>query len=268
MREARSLVSLGLAGLVTFAALSAGCSDGSAPDATTGTRVTLSLTVAAVPKTFTTKLGWDVTLTRALLATGAFYFFDGETLFARAPQPARRGPIELPWGIRPAYAHPGHYVPGNAKGEMLRGSSVDLLGPDTRLGDGTGVSGPFRSATFSFGSPVEGPLTADLGGHLIVLEGTAKKGAETRAFRAGVDATDVLDGKKRPQIEGCPFKEAHVRSNGDVKLTVAVPAFFDQVELELLPKGDTSTKLVDVPQSQLVRSVRGADRYRFVWTAK
>jgi hypothetical protein len=264
MRDSSSTVSLGL---VTLLAL-AGCGDGTTPDATTGTRVTLSVTVAAVPKTFTTKLGWDVTLTRALLATGALYFFDGETLFARAPVPARRGPLELLWGIRPAYAHPGHYVPGNAKGEMLRGSSVDLLGPDTRLGDGTGVSGPFRSATFSFGSPVEGPVAAELGGHVIVLEGTAKKGAETRAFRAEVDAADVLNGKKRPQIDGCPFQTADVRSDGNVKVTIAVPAFFDQVELEILPKGETPTKLVDVTQSQLVRSIRGADRYRFVWTAK
>lgn len=245
-----------------------GCGDASTPDATTGKRVTFTMTVAPVKKTFTTKVGWEVTLTKAIVATGAFYFFDGDTLFASAPWRPVLSPLQLLWRVETAHAHPGHYVPGNAKGEMLTATSVDLLAADGRLGDGQGVSGPFRSATFTFGSPPAGPLAGELAGNVIVLEGSAKKGAEARTFRAEVKADELVDAKSKPQIEGCPFTEADVQSEGNVVVTIDADAWLDQVEFELLPKDTNPAKLVDVTQSQLTRSIRGGDRYRFAFTAK
>lgn len=255
---------------IALAASLGGCSDGATTDATTGKRITFTMTVSPVKKTFTTKVGWDVTLTKAMIATGAFYFFDGDTLFASTAPRFRPvlSPLELLLRPAIAHAHPGHYVPGNAKGEMLTATSVDLLAGDARLGDGQGVSGSFRSATFTFGAPPAGPLAGELGGNVIVLEGTAKKGTEERTFRAEVKADELTDAKNKPQIEGCPFTEADVQGNGNVAVTIDADAWLDQVEFELLPKDGAPAKLVDVTQSELTRSIRGGDRYRFSFAPK
>ncbi len=258
-----------LAALAALALAASGCGD-AAPDTTTGRRVALEVRVVGAPKTFVTKQGWEVSLTKALIATGPLYFFDGETLFAGATARARPPSVDpLAWllGERVAHAHPGHYVAGAARGELLPASSVDLLAADTPLGEGRGLSGLVRSATMSFASPPSGPLAGELGGHVIVLEGTAKKGGEARAFRAEVDAADLLDASGRLQIEGCPFKEVDLQSDGRVTLSVQIAAWFAEVELELVPPGPAS-KLADVPRAELVRSIKGADRYRFAFEPK
>lgn len=260
-----AVVSFVLAAFVASAGVA--CNDAGGGDTTTGTRVGFAVEVAPVARTFTTKIGWEVTLTKALVATGALYFFDGETLFARHAPRAR--PLDLFLGIRAAHAHPGHYVPGNAMGEMLTPSSVDLLAASaTTIGNGQGVSGAFRSGTFTFGAPPAGPLAADMGGKVIVLEGTAKKGPESRTFRAEVAAEELLDQKGKPDVEGCPFSAGDVAGDGTVTVTVDADAWLDQVEFELLPKDAAPAKLVDVTQSELTRSVRGGDRYRFSFRAK
>jgi hypothetical protein len=250
--------------LATFALA---CGDGTSSDTTSGKRITFDVRVAQAPKTFTSKQGWEVSLTKAQLSTGALYFYDGEILFSFAPK-SRLSPLDVLLGSKVAYAHPGHYVPGESKGQFLTPSSVDLLSPGNALGTGEGVSGVVRSATFSFGSPPAGPLASALGSHLVVLEGTGKKGAETRSFVAEIGAVDLLDSKGKPQIEGCPFTEANAQGDGKVTLTVDVPAWFDQVELELLPATPAPAKMADVPKAQLVRSMKGADRYRFAFTPR
>lgn len=247
--------------------LAFGCGDSTSSDTTTGKRVTFDVRVAQAPSTFTSKQGWEITLTKAQLSTGAFYFFDGEILFSYAPK-RRLSPLDLLLGTKVAYAHPGHYVPGETKGEFLSSTSVDLLASGSVLGKGQGVSGPVRSATFTFGAPPQGPFAASLGGHLVVLEGTGKKGAETRSFVAEIDQADLLDTKGKPQIEGCPYTEADVQSDGTVTLTVDVAAWFDQLELELVPTTPSPAKVADVAKAELVRSMKGGDRYRFAFSAK
>lgn len=263
---------LGLAAVlssVSVCLFALGCGDSTSSDTTTGKRVTFDVKVAQAPKAFTSKQGWEITLTKAQLSTGAFYFFDGEIIFSQAPK-KRLSPLDLLLGTKVAYAHPGHYVPGEAKGEFLTATSVDLLAAGNVLGTGQGVSGLVRSATFTFGAPPQGPFAASLGGHLVVLEGTGKKGAETRTFVAELDQADLLDTKGKPQIEGCPYTETDVQSDGSVTLTVDVAAWFDQLELDLLPATPSPAKINDVAvaKSELVRSVKGGDRYRFAFTAK
>ena len=104
----------------------------------------------------------------------------------------------------------------------------------------------------------------------MVIEGTGKKGAETRSFVAEIDQADLLDTKGKPQIEGCPYTETDVESDGTVTLTVDVAAWFDQLELDLLPATPSPAKVTDVAvaKSELVRSIKGGDRYRFAFTAK
>lgn len=238
---------------------------------TTGRRIALDVEIAASPesKAFTNAKGWSVTLTKAAVATGAFYFYDGETMFAGASPrlPPRRGGGGL---VRSAFAHPGHYVPGNAKGEMLTASSADLLAGGA-LGRGDGVTGAVRSATFGFGAPAVGPLAAELGSSVIVLEGTAKKDAATRVFRAEIAPDELKDAKGVPQIEGCPFEIADMQGDGTVKITVKLTTWLDQVAFDDVPEGADGAPAPlgeGLARNQLVRGVKGALGYTFAYAPR
>ena len=68
--------------------LAAGCGSQS----TTGKTVTLHTrldTDLAADHTFTTDVGWTVTVKTLLAASGAFYYFDGEPAFTMAPRRSR-----------------------------------------------------------------------------------------------------------------------------------------------------------------------------------
>ena len=124
MKTLLRFVTSSMLATVVFAVSTApiGCND--EDSGTTGRRIALDVGRASPDsKQFTNAKGWNVTITKAAVSTGAFYFYDGETLFAGAVP--RRGRSE-PWSfVKSAFAHPGHYVPGNAKGEMLTASSAD-----------------------------------------------------------------------------------------------------------------------------------------------
>jgi hypothetical protein len=239
--------------LFVLGALVVSCSDG---DSTTGKRIVLDVRVAASPESrdFTNAMGWNVRITKAAIATGAFYYFDGETLYAR------RGFF----GIKTAAAHPGHYVPGNAKGEMLSSTSVDLLAGAT-IGSGAGVSGPVRSATFSFDTPAKGPFAAELGANVAIVEGTATKGAETRTFRAELGADEVKDPKGRTIVEGCPFVAADMQHDGVVSVAVKLSLWFDQIDFRSSP----ATGLLEgSAKNQLARSAKGSLAYVFAYAPR
>ncbi len=193
---------------------------------TTGKRVRFDVVAVGSPGArapFTNALGWNVTLSKALLATGGMTFYDGATIFSR------RAPL-LVLG-RTAYAHPGHYVAGEAKGAMLVASSLDLRADSSVvLGAGEGISGVVRSATFAFGAQPGGAFAGELAGSAVVLEGTATKGAEPRPFRVTFAANELSGAKGKPEVEGCAFAETDVQSDGRVTLTVRVEAWLDQVD--------------------------------------
>ncbi|MBX3209419.1 MAG: hypothetical protein KF764_30580 [Labilithrix sp.] len=244
---------------------------------TTGRRIALDVEIAASPesKQFTNAKGWTISITKAAIATGAFYFYDGETLFAgRSPGASPRAPGSFPRApggfVRSAFAHPGHYVPGNAKGELLVASSADLLAGGL-LGHGDGVTGLVRSATFGFGAPASGPLAAELGASVIVLEGSATKGAATRVFRAEIAPDEVKDTKGVMQIEGCPFASTDMESDGKVTITVKLPMWFDQVELDGAPESpDGKPALLPdgLARNQLVRGAKVGLAYTFAYVPR
>ncbi len=139
----------------------------SADDTTSGKRVVLRTRIelsSPSAVSFENGLGWHVTLERALIATGKLGYFDGvPPLAQRGPAPSLGGQPLRPvlgelFGLGLAWAHPGHYQAGNALGEMLEPWSIDLLDGESELGDGDGVTGTYRSARFSFGSPARGPF--------------------------------------------------------------------------------------------------------------
>jgi hypothetical protein len=263
MKHARILITGAFAGAAAFLVAglpSLGC--GSDGDTTTGRRVTLAGRAASDSTAeFTNAQGWTVTLSQVAVSTGPLYYFDGETIFgttARAP----RGLDAL--FVRAAFAHPGHYVPGNAKGEMLTPTSFDLAKGPADLGMGQGVSGPFRSATFAFQAPPQGALATELGGAVAKLAGTATKGGESRAFTAAVAPEEVKGADGTTSIAGCPFKEADVQANGTVTLTVRLTQWFDQVDFTTLaPGAPAELPQGSLPRNQLTRGMKAASAYSF-----
>src|SRR5690606_34403360 len=131
------------------------------------------------------------------------------------------------------------------------------------------VSGPVRSATFSFEAPAQGPLAAELGDNVIVVVATGTKGAETRRIRAEIKADEVRDGRGATQIEGCPFVEADMQSDGVVSIAVKLSLWFDQVELGAVPAsldGEPVLLTDGLARNQLVRGVKAGVGYVFSYS--
>lgn len=257
-------LSCGFAVLVTTgafgAALEACSSEGSS--GTTGRRVALSTVVApgeGAEAPFTNALGWTITLSKAIVSVGPLYYFDGEPIFSRAFDPLRALTPKRAW------AHPGHYVPGDARGEMTVPSSVDLLAGSTTLAAGEGVSGVVRSARFTFGVPPTGPHAGALAGHVVVIAGEAKNASTTVRFTATADEADVADSTGAPIVEGCVFREADVQADGTVTLTIEPKVWLDQVDFAGLPEG-AETALDGVARDGFVRGLKKGTAYGFAYS--
>lgn len=213
---------------------------------TTGERVKLATRVVAddgVLSPFTNAYGWSVKLSKVAVSLGAAYYFDGAPIFSAGASPPRSRPrFGHFFAVRAAHAHPGHYVPGNALGQMLTPSSADLaLGP-ADLADGEGTTGTFRSGRLVFGDPPVGPAAATLGASVVVLEGEAKKGALVRVFRASGSAADAADSYGEPRLEGCVFTgEPEILADGVVTIHVRPSVWLDQADFEpIAESGDSA----------------------------
>jgi hypothetical protein len=156
--------------LLASASLLASCGP---TETTTGKRVSLRVVAEAQKGPFTTSEGWTVTLSSAQLSVGPQYYYDGATIFSqRSPSwPSRLYDVLVP----SAYAHPGHYVAGNARGEMLTPTSLDLVSGGGALGTGAGTTGIVRSGTFSFQAPAQGPFASALGPNVLAVAGTDRR---------------------------------------------------------------------------------------------
>jgi hypothetical protein len=216
---------------------------------TSGRRVALETRVelASNATSFTTLRGWDVTLTQAVISTGPFYYFDGAPpLVQLGPVPARPAVLDL-LGLHQAFAHPGHYLAGDALGQMLEPWSIDLLAGAADLPTGEGVTGVYRSASFSYTSPPVGPVAAALETHAAIAEGVAEReGASPLRFRATADLADVQRSAANGYVDGCEFEALDVAEGGRVTVLVNPKIWFDLVDFAELepPVGDA---LVDFP---------------------
>lgn len=233
-----ALVSAGWLGLAL-------CVEACGADEAAGRRVALSTRLEAVAgaESFTTAVGWDVTLSRALISTGPFYYFDGAPPVVQSSRQRARerwGTVRAALGLRDAWAHPGHYHAGDALGQMLQPWSVDLLAGAADLPAGDGVTGPYRSASFSFTAPPEGPIAADLNGHAVIVEGTAsREGTPPLRFVATADLVDIERSAANGYVDGCRFDELDVSGDGRVTVQVTPKIWFDLVDFsELVPVGD------------------------------
>ncbi len=260
----RTFLTLTLTALALLAP--SACDDGSS--GTSGRRITFRTELrgeSGEGHSFVNSAGWTVTLDRALVSTGGFTYFDGAVVLSRgAPSKTRHHATWL--GVSRAFAHPGHYLAGEARGEFLGSASADLLGVAVSLGETIGVSGFLRSATFRFKTPAEGAFAADLGEHVATLGGSAVRGAETRAFFANIDEREVLDPENRPSVEGCPFTEIDAQTDGLVSVVIDLRVWFDQVEFGVLPGGAAAEMPADsVARRELTRGMKVGRAYAFTY---
>lgn len=246
--------------------------DEDATNDTSQKRISLTVSAASPPEaraTFTNAYQWAITLSKAELALGAIYFFDGEPIFSqRAPTPGARTPRQrvARLFLGTAHAHPGHYIAGNAVGQMLTLSSFSLLGDTTVLGAGDGVTGSFRSARVTFPESVGGPSAAVLGDKIALFEGVARKGGTSVGFRVSAARGDLLDADGQARVEGTTIAPAtNVAANAAITLVIDPRQFFDQCEFDGLPEGETPTDLpTDSDASRnFVRGVKSGPAYVF-----
>lgn len=265
-----ALVSVAL--LLSGAAASLAACDEDATNDTSQKRITLTVSASAPAEartTFTNSYQWAITLSKAELAIGAVYFFDGEPIFSqRAPTRTPRERLANLF-IGTAHAHPGHYIPGNAVGQMLTPSSLSLLGDGATLGTGDGVTGLFRSARVTFPETVAGPEAPVLGDKIALFEGVARKGGKNVGFRLTAARSELLDADGEARVEGTTISPA-TSVAGDAKLTLVIDPrkFFDQSEFDGLPEGETP---VDLPKDSdasrnFVRGVKSGPAYVFTLT--
>jgi hypothetical protein len=211
-------------------------------DDTGGERIVLHTRVQLDPAAqagFDNGLGWHVTLDKLVITVGPFYYFDGAppiVQLERRESPSRWAARWL--GLGTAFAHPGHYEPGNALGEMLDTTSVDLLAGPIDLPDGQGVTGTYRSARFAFPETASGPFAGELSTRVALVEGTAEKaGEETRVFRAVGTYAEIAKSESNAQIDGCEFVEKVVEADGTVTLTVRPSYWFNIVDFSQTDPG-------------------------------
>jgi hypothetical protein len=236
-------LAVSVAGL--FFSMVAGCGSDSS-GSTSGKRIVLHTTVTAEPATFatlTTGFGWDVTLTRAAVATSAFYYFDGPppTALNRPHRPTLRQRLES-FVIGTAWAHPGHYQAGTALGEAIfpHAETLDLFGSlPLELPDGDGVTGTYRSARLVL--PSEAPSGATLAGHIAVAEGSAQKhdGSSDGPihFRLIADYADVSESVNHGAVDGCVLDETAVDDDGTITVEVKPTIWLNLVDFSKLDPG-------------------------------
>ena len=244
---------------------------------TSGDRVVLDTRVELAPnaQSFTTAMGWDVTLSRILISTGPFYYFDGAPPVVQAAPKLRRrawpSPLEA-LGLSEAFAHPGHYKAGDALGQMLDSWSIDLLAGGAELPAGDGITGVYRSASFSFTSPPEGPMASAMESHAAIVEGVAQRaGMAPLPFVATAELADIERSAANGYIDGCQFEELDVEQGGRVVVRVNPKVWFDLVDFaELAPAaGDAPSEFPDDSQPKIAFALGLAQlsAYKFSFSA-
>lgn len=195
----------------------------------------------------TNAFGWSITITEAYLSVGPLYYYAGDPVLSQRPMNDSllhdAWAMVGDWLVKPAQAHPGHYIEGAAMGQMLIPTTLDLLAGAVPLADGNGITGDTNSAKFTWQSPPQGELAAALEGHVVLSKGTATKDETTIHFIAKADEPDVHDGNHNAEVAGCAFGSTpgavgiNMDGNGTVTLTLSPSVWFDQVDFGYVTPG-------------------------------
>lgn len=262
-----SSASIGALAPSLFGASLSACLDGGS-GGTTGQRISLRARAElASPLAFETAIGVAATLERVLVSIGSLTYFAGAPLELAAQAPSLRRRLQELVLPRSAHAHPGHYVPGEARGELLEPSSVDLAAGPVQLGVGEGTTGLVRSARIVFGDPPVGELASELGSAVIAVVATISQGERSLRLRLEVPASALVGDDAVPEIDGCHFDETTLDGDGTVVLAIDPRVWLEQVELDDTLVADGDEPLLAPPESlaarAFVRAVQKTAGYRF-----
>jgi len=245
-----SVVAPLLGALASLAA--AHCGD----DSTGRARITVDAVVRGTDPSLTTSTGWQVTLTEARIVVGPVRWYEGTALFGRSL-------FERLLGVSVAYAHPGHYVAGEALADITARRVVDLLRPEgTPLPQGNGVTGIVQSAAIEL-RPAEGSLAdaASLHGGTLYVRGDATKDGRTVRFDCAPVLTQV--------VQGIPAR-GDMNTSGRWDITIDVGAWIDRADFSMAPAPATPDGVVTLTEGQpfnaVTRTAPAASGFRFAWT--
>jgi hypothetical protein len=230
-----------------------GCGD----EKTEGERRAFDVTMTATPSTDPNEYGWTVTPEAAHVSVGAVRFFEGRVLLSRAP---RFDWYSLIGGT--AHAHPGHYVPGDAMGEVLNARTVDLLA-GAWLGQANAVTGSYGSLELTFVPPTAATdAQGVLEGHHVRVRGTATHTSGTTVrFDASVDLPKA--------IEGVRFERELKQEPGSVRIAVDLAKWMGRINFATVSPPDAagvSTFPADSQaQNGFVRGVEDTSAYVVTW---
>jgi hypothetical protein len=231
------------------ASLLSGCSD----SGTGGAAVRFEMAVVAVPDegeelgTFTTRTGYRVQLTEALVALGPIYLYENPPPVARAWRPLHRLWDVL---VPSAHAHPGdlHFAGGAVKGEFLGQVVLDGLSSEAQeLGAVQGVAGPARSFSVHLEPPSSAEARSALHDHHAYVVGTAEKDGNSYPFEGGLDIEDLGTLRK---VEGIPL-EAEVSSQTRLTIELHLSRWFADADFARLSELDSNGRYVIDDESQV-----------------
>lgn len=239
-----------LAALLSFAATH--CGD----DSTGRARITVDAVVRGTRASLTTSTGWQVTLTEARIVLGPLRWYEGAALFGRSL-------FERLVGVSVAWAHPGHYVAGEALADITARRVVDLLRPGgAPLPQGNGVTGLVQSAAIEL-RPAESALpdAATLRGGTLYVRGEATKDGRTVRFECAPVLTHL--------VQGIPA-HGNMTSSGRWDLTVDVGAWIDRADFSILADPPTPGGVVTITEGQpfnaVTRTAPAASGFAFSWS--
>lgn len=171
------------------------------------TRRTFPLEVVVSAPTAALDTGWAVTNVSGQASLSSLRFFTGKVLISE-----RFDPLSL--FISTAHAHPGHYMAGDALGEVLAPITIDLSKRDPQAwGTANAVTGSYGSAQLTYA------MTG------FRLKGTATKGAQSVAFDTGVFTPTA-------PLEGLKFDHEMNAAAGTVRMTVDLGVLLSRVEFD------------------------------------
>ncbi|MEZ4405078.1 MAG: hypothetical protein R3A52_01120 [Polyangiales bacterium] len=219
-------------------------------------RVRFTAAVRGSGADVSTSLGWAVHLDTAKMVVGALRWYEGPPLFGARLWRRLTAPSV-------AWAHPGHYVPGEALADMVTPRVVDLLAAGgSSVGAVDGVNGtPLSGHVVLQGAGASlGESAAGFDGGTVLLEGSATKDGQTVRF---VARPAILN-----TVEGVPAHGVLDAAQRGWTVTVDLAHWVDRMDFSTLPMGATADAPREVtlelqPGNALYRAVTSAGTYRF-----
>jgi hypothetical protein len=200
--------------------------------------------VATLPST-ALESGWTVSDVTGTAQVSGLRFYEGRVLVARGFNP-------LDLIIAPAYAHPGHYVAGEARAEVLAPLEVDLASRDVKEWSlANGVTGNYGSAELLFGATA------------MRVRGTATKGATNLRFDTGAVSLP------KP-LQGLRFEYDMTTDPGRVRLEIDLGTLLSRVDFSAAgampgPDGVLTFSPSSPAFNGFERGVTDTSSYRLTW---